>query len=167
MSGPLRGDWQSGPPITAPHFLASPGNQRHWGGVGEIAAAAAPALRETAGREGGCWGDDPPPFLPLWAQPPAPTSPPSAGARIPPNPVAPLAPTPRQRQRHSQPPPPLPQPGWGGGRPPRPPTPLRCGRERDGRRREEGAESDVDEGMVEIGLGGPRGERAARESRGA
>lgn len=131
------------------------------------------------GREGGSWGDNPPPFLPLWAQPPTLTSPPSAGARTPPNPVAPLAPTPRLRQRHSHPPPPLPQPGWGGGQPPRPPTPLRWGQERDGRRREEGAKRDVEEGMGKdwvweggqgrglVGKGyGPTWERVAGERRG-
>ncbi|XP_032318641.1 1-acyl-sn-glycerol-3-phosphate acyltransferase alpha isoform X1 [Camelus ferus] len=110
------------PPPTSWPAPETSGRGEGWRG---IAAAAAPALRETAGREGGSWGDNPPPFLPLWAQPPTLTSPPSAGARTPPNPVAPLAPTPRLRQRHSHPPPPLPQPGWGGGQPPRPPTPLR------------------------------------------
>lgn len=130
--------------------------------MGEIAAAVAPALREPAGREGGCRGYGPPPFLPLWAQLPTPTTPPSAGARTSPNPVAPLAPTPRQR--YSQPPPPLPQPGWGGGPSPRLPAPLRCGREGGGRLWEEGAESDGDgerwgrEGRLGTGLlGGERG----------
>lgn len=147
----------------ARHRPLLPGQPRKPAGVGEgwggIAATAAPALRETAGREGGSWGDNPPPpFLPQWAQPPTLTSPPSAGARTPPNPVAPLAPTPRPRQRHSHPPPPLPQPGWGGGQPPGPPTPLRWGRERDGRKREEGAERDLEEGMGErLGLGGGLG----------
>lgn len=145
------------PPPTSWPAPETSGRGEGWRG---IAAAAAPALRETAGREGGSWGDNPPPFLPLWAQPPTLTSPPSAGARTPPNPVAPLAPTPRLRQRHSHPPPPLPQPGWGGGQPPRPPTPLRWGQERDGRRREEGVKRDVEEGMGEkLGLGGRTGER--------
>lgn len=47
------GDWQDGPPITAPYFLASPGNPQALGRGRGIAATAAPALRETAGREGG------------------------------------------------------------------------------------------------------------------
>lgn len=139
-AGLRRGDWRGPLPIIAPHFLASPGSQQALGGVGEIAAAVAPALREPAGREGGCWGYGPPPFLPVWAQLPTPTTPPSAGARTSPNPVAPLAPTPRQID--SQPPPPLPQPGWGGGPSPRLPAPLRCGREGGGRQWEDGAERD-------------------------
>lgn len=160
----MGGDWQNWPPITAPYFLTSPGNQQALGRGGGIAAAAAPALRETAGREGGSWGDNPPPFLPPWAQPPTLTSSPSAGARTPPNPVAPLAPTPRQRQRHSHPPRPLRQTGWGGGQPPRLPTPLRWGQERAGRRRVEVAKRDVEERVGDrLGLGGRTGKRVAEK----
>lgn len=149
----------------AHHRPLLPGPPRKPAGVGEgwgeDSGNSGPSPQKDSrkgGREGASWGDNPPPFLPQWAQPPTFTSPPSAGARTPPNPVAPLAPTPRPRQRHSHPPPPLPQPGWGGGQPPGPPTPLRWGRERDGRKREEGAERDLEEGMGErLGLGGGLG----------
>lgn len=59
LAGLGGGDWRGPLPIIAPHFLASPGNQQALGGVGEIAAAVAPALGEPAGREGGRWGYGP------------------------------------------------------------------------------------------------------------
>lgn len=48
-----------------------------------------------------------------------------------------------------------------GARPPGPPAPLRCGRQRGGRRREEGVGRGLDGG--EMGLGGPSGDRVAGE----
>lgn len=160
MRGSLGVDWQNRPPITALYFLASPGNRQALGrGRGGIAATAAPALRETAGREGGRELGGQPPHHSYRNGPSLPLSPPLHRPGLGhPQILSPPWHRHPDRGRDSHPPPPLPQPGWGGGQPPGPPTPLRWGREWDGRRREEGAERDLEEGMGErLGLGGGLG----------
>lgn len=77
----------------AHHRPLLPDQPRKPAGVGEgwgADSGSSSPSPQTAGREGGSWGDYPPPFRPLWAHPPTLTSPPSAGARIPPNSIAPL-----------------------------------------------------------------------------
>lgn len=119
-----------------PYFLASPGSQHALGGVGEIAAAVAPALREPA--VGRVLGVRPPhhscrygPSFPL----PPPLHRPGLG-----HPQILSPPWHRHRDRdrasrHHR----CRSLAGEGARPPGPPAPLRCGRERGGRRAREGA----------------------------
>lgn len=165
--GPRAAIGKTGRPSPPPTSWPAPETSGRGEGWRGIAAAAAPALRD--GRKGGREGaGGTTPHHSYRYGPSLPLSPPlhRPGLGHPQILSPPLAPTPRLRQRHSHPPPPLPQPGWGGGQPPRPPTPLRWGQERDGRRREEGAERDVEEGMGErLGLGGRAEETAGGKRR--
>lgn len=114
----------------AHHRPLLPGHPRKPAGVGKgwgNSGIGSPSpQRPEGGRKGGSWGDNPLPLLPLWAQPPNLTSPTSAGDRTSPNPVAPLAPTPRPRQR--QPPATTAAAAWlGRGPAPQAPHPTEVG----------------------------------------